>query len=152
MNTKYNITEINPQSIKQVRQMIKDSLSVIMEENNLKFELGNATYDEDSFKFTGFRISLADADDQKLKDLKNYLKYSEHDFDLDKILIDNKSNRYPNGLVDRYKLVGFKPRSHKKPFMIENLDTHQNYVCDEKMIVRLYSEQYTTGANNHECS
>ena len=74
MKTKYNITEINPQAIREVRQMIKDSLSVIMEDNNLKFELGNATYDEDSFKFTGFRISLADALSPEQKALEQMLK------------------------------------------------------------------------------
>ena len=73
MKTKYNITEINPKTIKQVRQMIKDSLSVIMEDNNLRFELGNATYDDDSFKFTGFRISLADALTPEQKTLKQII-------------------------------------------------------------------------------
>jgi hypothetical protein len=132
MKTKYNITEINPKSIKEIRQIIRDSLNVIFEDNNLVLDFGNATYDDDSVKFTNFKVRLATADDPKLKDLKNYLKYSEHDFDLDKILIDRN---------DQYKLVGFKPRSSKRPFIIENINTNKTYVCDEKMIVRLYREQ-----------
>ena len=132
MKTKYNITEINPKSIKEIRQIIRDSLNVIFEDNNLVLDFGNATYDDDSVKFTNFKVRLATAYDPKLKYLKNYLKYSEHDFDLDKILIDRN---------DQYKLVGFKPRSSKRPFIIENINTNKTYVCDEKMIVRLYREQ-----------
>ena len=90
MKTKYNITEINPKTIKQVRQMIKDSLSVIMEDNNLRFELGNATYDDDSFKFTGFRISLADALTPEQKTLKQIIDMRRNTYWLK--TIDNNNN------------------------------------------------------------
>ena len=73
MKTKYNIETINKQTISQIRQLVEDSLSVILEDNNLRMELGNASYDNDSVKFTGFRISLANALTPEEKALKQEL-------------------------------------------------------------------------------
>tara|TARA_R110000787_G_scaffold47864_1_gene115778 strand:+ start:268 stop:687 length:420 start_codon:yes stop_codon:yes gene_type:complete len=137
MKTKYNITEINPETIKQVRQMINDSLSVIMEENNLRFELGNATYDDDSFKFTGFRISLLDAPTEEQKALERELKdrrKSRYDIALDSSIIGKDSRN------KEYKLVGFKPRARKKPFIIQDIKSGERYVCPESMAVKLFRE------------
>ena len=136
MNTKYNITEINPQTIREVRQMIKDSLSVIMEDNNLKFELGNATYDEDSFKFTGFRISLADALSPEQKALEKMLKEWDRNpmykkLDATKIGTDR-------GLS--YKLVGYKPRARVKPWIIQDIRTGSTYKAPDHLIERMFEE------------
>ena len=134
MKTKYNITEINPETIKQVRQIIKDSLSDIMEDNNLKFELGNATYDDDSFKFTGFRISLSDAKTEEEKALESELHYrqtSPYAYNLDASIVATERGR-------TFKLVGFKKRARKKPFMIEDVKTNEKFVCSESMAVRLF--------------
>lgn len=134
MKTKYNITEINPETIKQVRQIIKDSLSDIMEDNNLKFELGNATYDDDSFKFTGFRISLSNAKTEEEKSLEAELDYrqtSPYAFNLDASIVATESGR-------KFKLVGFKKRARKKPFVIQDIKTNDKFVCSEAMAVRLF--------------
>ena len=136
MKTKYNITQINPQAIREVRQMIKDSLSVIMEDNNLKFELGNATYDEDSFKFTGFRISLADALSPEQKALEKMLKEWNRNpmyktLDVTKIGTDR-------GLS--YKLVGYKPRARVKPWIIQDIRTGSTYKAPDHLIERMFSE------------
>ena len=61
MKTQYNITEINPKTIKDIRQLISDSLAVVLEDNNLRMDFGNGSYDSESVKFNGFRISLADS-------------------------------------------------------------------------------------------
>ena len=134
MKTKYNITEINPETIKQVRQIIKDSLSDIMEDNNLKFELGNATYDDDSFKFTGFRISLSNGKTEEEKSLEAELDYrqtSPYAFNLDASIVATESGR-------KFKLVGFKKRARKKPFVIQDIKTNDKFVCSESMAVRLF--------------
>ena len=136
MNTKYNITEINPQTIKQVRQMINDSLSVIMEDNNLRFELGNATYDEDSFKFTGFRISLADALSPEQKALEQMLTVRKK-ADWMKTLDATKIGT-DRGLS--YKLVGYKPRARVKPWIIQDIRTGSTYVAPDHLIERMFGE------------
>ncbi len=137
MKTKYNITEINPKTIKQVRQMIKDSLSVIMEDNNLRFELGNATYDEDSFKFTGFRISLADALTPEQKDLKEIIAMRKK-ADYYKTLDDTKIG-WDRSVA--YKLVGYKSRARKKPWVIQGVENGQQYVASDSIVERMFGEE-----------
>ena len=137
MKTKYNITEINPKTIKQVRQMIKDSLSVIMEDNNLRFELGNATYDEDSFKFTGFRISLADALTPEQKDLKEIIAMRKK-ADFYKTLDDTKIG-WDRSVAS--KLVGYKSRARKKPWVIQGVENGQQYVASDSIVERMFGEE-----------
>ena len=137
MKTKYNITEINPKTIKQVRQMIKDSLSVIMEDNNLRFELGNATYDDDSFKFNGFRISLADALTPEQKDLKQIIDMRKKD-DWYKTLDDTKIG-WDRSVA--YKLVGYKSRARKKPWIIENVENGQQYIASDSLVEKMFGEE-----------
>lgn len=137
MKTKYNITEINPKTIKQVRQMIKDSLSDIMEDNNLRFELGNATYDDDSFKFTGFRISLADALTPEQKTLKQIIDMRRK-ADWLKTIDDTKIG-YDRSVS--YKLVGYKSRARKKPWIIEGVENGQQYVASDSLIERMFGEE-----------
>ena len=136
MKTKYNIETINKQTISQIRQLVEDSLSVILEDNNLRMELGNASYDNDSVKFTGFRISLANALTQEEKALKNELEYRrafEPRVTLDDSIVGSDRGQ-------QFKLVGFKPRSTKKPFIIEDIKTGGRYVCPESMAERLFKE------------
>ena len=136
MKTKYNIETINKQTISQIRQLVEDSLSVILEDNNLRMELGNASYDNDSVKFTGFRISLANALTQEEKALKNELEYRrafEPRVTLDDSIVGSDKGQ-------QFKLVGFKPRSRKKPFIIEDIKTGGRYVCPESMAERLFKE------------
>ncbi|HSG30432.1 MAG TPA: hypothetical protein VLB82_02695 [Thermodesulfobacteriota bacterium] len=134
MKTKYNITEINPETIKQIRQIIKDSLSDIMEDNNLRFELGNGSYDSDSVKFNGFIISLSDAKTEEEKALESELDFrqtSPYAFNLDASIIATEGSR-------KFKLVGFKKRARKKPFVIQDIKTNDKFVCSESMAVRLF--------------
>jgi len=136
MKTKYNIETINKQTISQIRQLVEDSLSVILEDNNLRMELGNASYDNDSVKFTGFRISLANALTQEEKALKNELEYRrafEPRVTLDDSIVGTDKGQ-------QFKLVGFKPRSTKKPFIIEDIKTGGRYVCPESMAERMFRE------------
>ena len=137
MKTKYNITEINPETIKQVRQIIKDSLSDIMEDNNLKFELGNATYDDDSFKFTGFRISLANALTPEQKTLKQIIDMRRK-ADWLKTIDDTKIG-YDRSVA--YKLVGYKSRARKKPWIIENVENGQQYIASDSLVERMFGEE-----------
>ena len=130
------VTRMDKTTVRQIRQILEDNLPSIMEENNLKFELGNATYDDDSVKFNGFRISLSHALSQEEKALKSEIKfrtYSESVTNLDDSIIAEDKGQ-------QFKLVGFKPRSRKKPFIIEDIKTGGRYVCPESMAERLFKE------------
>lgn len=130
------ITEINPKTIKQIRVIIEQSLKDVMKDNNLRFELGNATYDEDSFKFTGFRIALADALTPEQKDLKQIIDMRRK-ADWLKTIDDTKIG-YDRSVA--YKLVGYKSRARKKPFIIEAVKDGQQYVSSESWVERVFGE------------
>ena len=130
------ITEINPKTIKQIRVIIEQSLKDVMKDNNLRFELGNATYDEDSFKFTGFRIALADALTPEQKDLKRELDFRKQYSHL--VTLNDSKTGFVRGV--EYKLVGYKSRARKKPFIIEAVKDGQQYVSSESWVERVFGE------------
>ena len=134
MKTQYNITEINPKTIREIRQLISDSLAVILEDNNLRMDLGNGSYDSDSVKFNGFRISLADSLTPEEKALQSHLEYRskvDHKVTLDSTIIANDRGR-------KFSLVGFKPRSSKRPFVIQDLVTGKKFVTTENDVERMF--------------
>ena len=44
-------------------------------------------------------------------------------------------------------LVGFKPRARKKPFIIRDLNTNQEYVIGESLAERLFKSDKKEGGN-----
>ena len=136
MKTQYNITEINPKTIKDIRQLISDSLAVVLEDNNLRMDFGNGSYDSDSVKFNGFRISLADSLTPQEKALQSHLEYRsrvDHKKSLDSSIIANDRGR-------KFSLVGFKTRSSKRPFVIQDLVTGKKFVTTESDVERMFRE------------
>ena len=129
------VKKMDRTTISHIRQILEDNLPSMMEENNLKFDLGNATYDDDSVKFQ-FRISLSHAlppEEKALKQQLNFRKTYSHVVTLDDSIIAEETGQY-------LKLVGFKPRARKKPFIIEDIKTGGRYVCPESMAERLFKE------------
>ena len=43
------VKKMDRTTIRHIREILEDNLPSLMEENNLKFELGNATYDEGEY-------------------------------------------------------------------------------------------------------
>ena len=130
------VKKMDRTTISHIRQILEDNLPSIMEENNLKFELGNATYDDDSVKFNGFRISLSHAlppEEKALKQQLNFRNAYDHVVTLDESIIAEETGQH-------LKLVGFKPRASKKPFIIEDIKTGSRYICSESMAERLFKE------------
>lgn len=136
METKYNIETINPQSIGDIRQIIKDSLNVILEENGLVLDFGNATYDEDSVKFTNFKVRLANADTEPMKMLKQENKYrtmhGEQTFDLE---VEGTMNGR------QYTLVGFNNRARKMPFIVRRVVGGGEYKIAEHTALRMFGQK-----------
>ena len=123
-------------NIQKIRSMIEDSLFVIMEDHGLKFELGNGSYDSDSVKFNGFRISLVDSLNPEEKALQGQIDFRRKYDGL--VTLDDSIIAEDRG--QQFKLVGFKPRARKKPFIIEDIKTGGRYVCPESMAERLFKE------------
>jgi len=136
MKTQYNITEINPKTIKDIRQLISDSLAVVLEDNNLRMDFGNGSYDSDSVKFNGFRISLADSLNPEEKALQGQIDLRRSYDGL--VTLDDSIIAEDRG--QHFKLVGFKPRARKKPFIIEDVTSGQRYICSESMAERMFKE------------
>ena len=130
------VKKMDRTTIRHIREILEDNLPSIMEENNLKFELGNATYDDDSVKFNGFRISLSHALSQEEKALKGNLSLRRSYDGL--VTLDDSIIAEDRG--QQFKLVGYKPRARKKPFIIEDIKTGGRYVCPESMAERLFKE------------
>ena len=129
------VKKMDRTTIRHIREILEDNLPSLMEENNLKFNLGNATYDDDSVKFQ-FRISLSHAlppEEKALKQQLNFRKAYDHVVTLDDSIIAEDRGQ-------QFKLVGFKPRARKKPFIIEDIKTGGRYVCPESMAERLFKE------------
>ena len=128
------ITTIDKKALNTLRTVLGKELTPILAEYGLKFKLGNARYQEDSVKFTGFRISLENAQDPSAKALTEDNEFrATHDFttfDLDKVGVS------PNGL--EYKLVGYKPRNRKYPYICLSLEDNKRYKFTEDGAERMF--------------
>ena len=129
-----NMTKLQ---IKSLRLLIETTLTDTLKEKGFRFELGNASYDSDSVKFTGFRISFADALTQEQKALQQMLTMRRQ-ASWEKTLDGNKIG-YDRGVG--YLLVGYKPRASKKPWLIESVEDGGQYVAPNSMIERMFGEE-----------
>jgi len=129
-----NMTKLQ---IKSLRLLIETTLTDTLKEKGFRFELGNASYDSDSVKFTGFRISFADALTQEEKALEQMLTMRRQ-ASWEKTLDGNKIG-YDRGVG--YLLVGYKPRARKKPWLIENVEDGGTYVAPDSMVERMFGEE-----------
>lgn len=118
--------------------MLREELEVILKEplKNLgfRFELGNARYDDDSVKFTGFRISCLDALNEEQKALATELKWRDSQswvlsLDIEKVATINRK---------QFKLYGHKPRRRKNPFLIQNIDNGNIHMCSEDIAEKFF--------------
>jgi len=131
-----NITEMNRANAKLVREILTDKLPSILNEHGLSFELGNARFDEDGVRFTGFRLSVKGALSETEKALKEELGFRKelsHGVELD----PNKIAKLDGMDIS---LVGFKPRARKKPFVIQDLNSDSQYVIGESLAEKLFKK------------
>jgi len=136
------ITEMNRINAKLVREILNEKLPSILKEYGLSFELGNARFDDDGVKFTGFKLSVKGALSESEKALKYELE--SRDSMEWKMLDQNKIARLDGMDI---ALVGFKPRARKKPFIIRDLNTNQEYVIGESLAERLFKSDKKEGGN-----
>ena len=130
-----NITEMNRANAKLVREILTDKLPSILNEHGLSFELGNARFDEDGVRFTGFRLSVKGALSETEKALRDELQ--TRDRMKFKMLDPNKIAKLDGMDIS---LVGFKPRARKKPFIIQDLNSDNQYVIGEELAEKLFKK------------
>ena len=129
-----NITEMNRANAKLVREILNDKLPSILNEHGLSFELGNARFDEDGVRFTGFRLSVKGALSETEKALREELNFrNSYGVELDQ----NKIAKLDGMDIS---LVGFKPRARKKPFVIQDLNSDNQYVIGESLAEKLFKK------------
>ena len=136
------ITEMNRTNAKLVREILNEKLPSILQEYGLSFELGNARFDDDGVKFTGFKLSVKGALSESEKALKYELE--SRDSMEWKMLDQNKIAKLDGMDI---VLVGFKPRATKKPFIIRDLNTNKEYVIGESLAERLFKSDKKEGGN-----
>ncbi len=132
-----NITEMNRANAKLVREILTDKLPSILNEHGLSFELGNARFDEDGVRFTGFRLSVKGALSETEKALRDELD-SRNIYESSKVELDPNKIAKLDG--KDFSLVGFKPRARKKPFVIQDLNSDDQYVIGEALAEKLFKK------------
>tara|TARA_R110002050_G_scaffold278378_1_gene424400 strand:- start:41 stop:442 length:402 start_codon:yes stop_codon:yes gene_type:complete len=127
------IDKMSKENAQLVRAILENDLAPILSEYGLKLELGNAGYDSDSVKFNGFRISLETALSKEGAALASELAFREkmnhQPLDQNKIHKEGKH---------AFILSGYKPRSTKKPFIVDCLQGHGEYVITNDTAIKWF--------------
>ena len=130
------IQKMDSRTTDVVRKLLEKGLPSILEEHGLSFKLGNARYDDDGVKFTGFRISVSGALSESEKALKQELEFRTSFSNV----VDLDSSKIASIQGTDYSLVGFRPRASKKPFIIKKVGTDNEYLIDEKTVERFFAK------------
>ena len=119
------IKTINRQVCKELRVTIENHLKSLENDLNVKFDLGNASFDDDTVKF-GFKVSLADAKDPDEKTLLQDIEFRKR---FDQTQLDTTKTVSIGRLTAM--LIGKRSKA-KKPYIIKDLDTSKQYVITEE--------------------
>ena len=127
------IEAMNKTNAQLVRAILENDLAPILSEYGLKLELGNAGYDSESVKFNGFRISLETALSKDASALASELAWREkmNHQQLDEHRIHKQGKH-------AFILTGYKPRSTKKPFIVDCLQGHGEYVITNDTAIKWF--------------
>ena len=68
------ITQMDRNAAREIREILTNELPDLLAPYGLKFELGGARYDDDSVKFTGFRLMIEGALSPTVKALQEELE------------------------------------------------------------------------------
>tara|TARA_R110000824_G_scaffold199515_1_gene383487 strand:+ start:43 stop:480 length:438 start_codon:yes stop_codon:yes gene_type:complete len=128
------ITTMDRKNAGNIRKLLETELEPILKQHGLSFELGNASYDDDSVKFNGFRISIEGglsvqekALEREIADRRNY-----------EFMVELDPTKIAKSFGMSVSLVGFKPRARKRPFVIRDLETAKEYIITTKQAEKLF--------------
>ena len=129
------MTKIDKAEAIQIRKILDSELPGILKKHGLKHKLGNCTYDDDSVKFSGFRIETENADTEEMKALKADIEFREKY--METTLRMGLNYRMGKKTVH---LVGFKPRSKKRPYIIEERETGRQFIISEDEAEKMFGK------------
>ena len=126
---------LNKSSAKEIRQLLDDVLTPVLKEHNLELAQGNLTYCDDYIRFAGFTIKVIGSKSQEMRALEDYNRYMSRfpklgkELDIQKIAsLDGRD----------CKVVGFKSRSKKYPFIIEFVNDGKQAKITEETAQRYF--------------
>tara|TARA_R100001440_G_scaffold72950_1_gene97137 strand:+ start:910 stop:1299 length:390 start_codon:yes stop_codon:yes gene_type:complete len=85
----------------------------------VELKLGNCSYSDTHATFK-LEVQVKGGDTKEMSDLKQISSY--RNLDLDKVYIEGRHH---------FKLVGWKSRARKKPFIVKDIKTDSQYVISE---------------------
>ena len=131
------IETMDKATAKIVREIITNGLTPLLAEYGLEFELGNAGYDADSVKFNGFKVRITGGLSDTEKALERELNFRQCLTDMVELDVDRISSQGSR----RFKLVGFKERARKNPFVVLDLNsnTGAEYVLSVEQVERMFA-------------
>tara|TARA_R110002110_G_scaffold86383_1_gene225455 strand:+ start:318 stop:755 length:438 start_codon:yes stop_codon:yes gene_type:complete len=128
------ITTMDRKNAGNIRKILETELEPILKQHGLSFDLGNASYDDDSVKFNGFRISIEGglsvqekALEREIADRRNY-----------EFMVELDPTKVTKSFGMKVSLVGFKPRARKRPFVIRDLETAKEYIISTEQAEKLF--------------
>jgi hypothetical protein len=125
---------------REIREILTNELPDLLAPYGLKFELGGARYDDDSVKFTGFRLSIEGALSPTVKALQEELESRATDeWGMGAIELD--ADKIADYRGDKYTLAGYKPRNRKYPFIMKNLSNGKNYKFDVRATEQMFAKE-----------
>lgn len=127
------VTEMNSKNADVVRQILEKKLPSVLQEHGLKFTLGNAVYDDDGVRFTGFKVTVAGALSVTERALERELDYRRRTPEI--IELDSTKIVKVNGRP--YVLSGYRTKARKYTFLAMNPVTGKEY-----MLTRRRAEQW----------
>jgi len=134
------ITQMDRNAAREIREILTNELPDLLAPYGLKFELGGARYDDDSVKFTGFRLMIEGALSPTVKALQEELESRATDeWGMGAIELD--ADKIADYRGDKYTLVGYKPRNRKYPFIMKNLSNGKNYKFDVRATEQMFAKE-----------
>ena len=131
------ITELTSANVDVVRQILEEKLPSVLQEHGLKFTLGNAVYDDDGVKFTGFKILVKNALSEIERALSRELEYRRNDHDV----VELDSTKIVKQDGKSFALCGYKPRARKSPFVVMNLENGKKYRLTTERAEQLFAKE-----------
>jgi len=110
--------KINKQTTSLLRDELNEAVLSVAEKHGVTIKFGNASYDDDTIKFTNVMVSLEGALSQTEKDLEN-VKPFHSDVDFDKVA---KVRGH------EFKIIGYRTRSRKNNWIVLDKRTDKKYV------------------------
>ena len=122
------IKEFNKITLETIRQHLNNNLEDSLE--NIIIDIGNCSYNSDNATFK-LECRIKGTDTKEESNLKWVIKSGLYNLDL-------------NRTHPKYKLVGYKAKARKRPFIIEDLINNKRYVINAEETHKMFGIEKIT--------